>query len=89
MTTIDTPQIQQIPIGIDGRGTRRETDRWVRSRCLPTGTGGAQTQRSLIHFSIGGDRMHKRLYHVYGYVKKAAARVNARARDGLPAGKPN
>ena len=40
---------------------------------------GAQTQRSLIHFSIGGDRMPKRLYHVYGYVKKAAARVNARA----------
>jgi fumarate hydratase class II len=40
---------------------------------------GAQTQRSLIHFSIGEDRMPKRVYHAYGYVKKAAALVNAAA----------
>jgi fumarate hydratase class II len=40
---------------------------------------GAQTTRSLIHFSIGDDRMPKNVYHAYGYVKKAAARVNARA----------
>ncbi|HVH82024.1 MAG TPA: class II fumarate hydratase, partial [Stellaceae bacterium] len=40
---------------------------------------GAQTQRSLVHFSIGDDRMPKRLYHAYGYVKKAAALVNAAA----------
>ena len=38
---------------------------------------GAQTQRSLIHFSIGDDRMPKAVYHAYGYVKKAAAFVNA------------
>ena len=38
---------------------------------------GAQTERSLIHFSIGNDRMPKRVYHAYGYVKKAAAIVNA------------
>jgi fumarate hydratase class II len=38
---------------------------------------GAQTQRSLVHFSIGDDRMPKRVYHAYGYVKKAAALVNA------------
>jgi fumarate hydratase, class II len=40
---------------------------------------GRETQRSLIHFSIGTDRMPKSVYHAYGYVKKAAARVNARA----------
>ena len=40
---------------------------------------GAQTQRSLIHFSIGDDRMPKAVYHAYGYVKKAAALVNADA----------
>ena len=40
---------------------------------------GAQTQRSLIHFSIGDDRMPKAVYHAYGYVKKAAAIVNAEA----------
>jgi len=40
---------------------------------------GAQTQRSLVHFSIGDDRMPKRVYRAYGYVKKAAALVNAAA----------
>jgi hypothetical protein len=41
---------------------------------------GAQTQRSLVHFAIGADRMPKRVYHAYGYVKKAAAPlVNAAA----------
>jgi fumarate hydratase class II len=38
---------------------------------------GAQTQRSLIHFSIGDDHMPKIVYHAYGYVKKAAAIINA------------
>jgi fumarate hydratase class II len=33
----------------------------------------------LIHFSVGDDRMPKAVYHAYGYVKKAAALVNARA----------
>jgi len=42
---------------------------------------GAQTQRSLIHFSIGSDRMPKGVYHAYGYVKKASAIVNAQ--EGL------
>jgi fumarate hydratase, class II len=40
---------------------------------------GAQTQRSLIHFSIGDDHMPKAVYHAYGHVKKAAAIVNGRA----------
>jgi fumarate hydratase, class II len=40
---------------------------------------GAQTQRSLEHFAIGDDRMPLAVYHAYGYVKKAAAAVNARA----------
>src|SRR5215475_9722663 len=39
---------------------------------------GAQTQRSLIHFSIGDDHMPIEVYHAYGYVKKAAALVNER-----------
>jgi fumarate hydratase class II len=39
---------------------------------------GAQTQRSLIHFSIGSDRMPIEVYHAYGYVKQAAAIVNQR-----------
>jgi fumarate hydratase, class II len=39
---------------------------------------GAQTERSLIHFSIGNDRMPIEVYRAYGYVKKAAAIVNER-----------
>jgi len=45
---------------------------------------GAQTQRSLIHFSIGSDKMPKEVYHAYGYVKKTAAIVN-HAEGRLPA----
>jgi fumarate hydratase class II len=37
---------------------------------------GAETQRSLIHFSIGEDHMPTTVYRAYGYVKKAAAIVN-------------
>lgn len=44
---------------------------------------GAQTQRSLIHFSIGDDRMPRAIDHAYGYIKKAAAIVNF-AEDRLP-----
>ena len=47
---------------------------------------GAQTQRSLVHFSIGDDRMPKAVYHAYGYVKKAPAIVNA-AEGRLPSDK--
>ena len=39
---------------------------------------GAETQRSLLHFSIGEDRMPGALHHAYGYVKKAAALANAK-----------
>lgn len=39
---------------------------------------GAQTQRSLFHFSIGEDRMPLALCRAYGYIKKAAATVNAK-----------
>ena len=41
-----------------------------------TGSWGAQTQRSLVHFSIGRDRMPPEVAHAYGVVKKAAALVN-------------
>ncbi len=37
---------------------------------------GAQTQRSLIHFAIGRDRMPREVIHAMGILKKAAAEVN-------------
>ena len=37
---------------------------------------GAQTQRSLLHFNIGDDRMPRELIRAFGILKKAAALVN-------------
>src|SRR5438046_5139930 len=37
---------------------------------------GAQTQRSLEHFSIGTDRMPLEILRAFGVLKKAAALVN-------------
>jgi fumarate hydratase class II len=64
-------------------GVRREFDSLGDVEVPANRYWGAQTQRSLQHFNIGDDRMPKEVYHAYGYVKKAAARVNARA-DRLP-----
>jgi fumarate hydratase, class II len=73
------PQIGNVPIGLAATGTRRETDSMGAIDVPADRYWGAQTQRSLIHFSIGDDRMPKAVYHAYGYVKKAAAIVNGRA----------
>ncbi len=39
---------------------------------------GAQTQRSLENFRIGGERIPLPLIHALGVIKQAAARVNQR-----------
>jgi fumarate hydratase, class II len=82
----DAPEIGDVPIGLSATGTRRETDSMGAIDVPADRYWGAQTQRSLIHFSIGDDRMPKAVYHAYGYVKKAAAIVNGRAAR-LPAWK--
>jgi fumarate hydratase class II len=68
-----------VPIGIEATGMRRESDSMGEIEVPADRYWGAQTERSLIHFSIGNDRMPKQVYHAYGYVKKAAATVNAAA----------
>ena len=73
------PTLRDVPVGINAAGQRRETDSMGEIDVPADRYWGAQTQRSLIHFSIGDDRMPKRVYHAYGYVKKAAALVNAAA----------
>ena len=40
---------------------------------------GAQTQRSLENFKIGGERFQRELIRAYGIIKKAAAKVNSAA----------
>ena len=72
------PVVREVPVGIDAKGSRRESDSMGTIEVPADRYWGAQTQRSLIHFSIGEDRMPKAVYHAYGYVKKAAALVNGR-----------
>jgi fumarate hydratase class II len=60
-------------------GKRMESDSMGQIEVPADHYWGAQTQRSLIHFSIGDDHMPKQVYHAYGYVKKAAALVNSAA----------
>ncbi len=68
--------MRNIPIGIDATGTRTETDSMGAVQVPADRYWGAQTQRSLHHFSIGDDRMPKEVSRAYGIVKKAAAEVN-------------
>ncbi|SEE75759.1 fumarase, class II [Rhizobiales bacterium GAS191] len=77
MNNHEHPVLHDVPIGIDAKGQRHETDSMGGIDVPADRYWGAQTQRSLVHFSIGNDRMPKRVYHAYGYVKKAAALVNA------------
>ncbi len=68
--------LKSLPIGIDARGERTETDSMGGIAVPADRYWGAQTQRSLLHFSIGRDRMPPEICHAYGVVKKAAALVN-------------
>src|SRR5690242_11100684 len=76
-TNQQAPMILDLPIGLDVTGMRQEFDSLGTVEVPADRYWGAQTQRSLEHFSIGHDRMPKEVYHAYGYVKKAAALVNA------------
>jgi fumarate hydratase, class II len=71
------PKIKEVPIGLGASGRRKEFDSMGEMEVPADRYWGAQTQRSLQHFSIGSDRMPKEVYHAYGYVKKACALVNA------------
>jgi fumarate hydratase, class II len=73
------PRIRNLPLGTRATGQRKERDSMGEIEVPAEHYWGAQTQRSLVHFAIGEDRMPKEVYHAYGYVKKAAARVNAAA----------
>ena len=74
---IRTPKILDLPIGTGATSTRSESDSMGTIEVPAEHYWGAQTQRSLLHFSIGYDRMPIEVNHAYGYVKKAAALVNA------------
>jgi fumarate hydratase class II len=77
MATVRNDRLRSVPIGTGATGTRVERDSMGSIEVPAEHYWGAQTQRSLIHFSIGDDHMPKAVYHAYGYVKKAAALINA------------
>jgi fumarate hydratase class II len=79
MATATKDQLRSVPIGTGASGKRTESDSMGSIEVPSEHYWGAQTQRSLIHFSIGDDHMPTAVYHAYGYVKKAAALVNAAA----------
>jgi len=56
--------------------TRVETDSMGSIRVPAERYWGAQTQRSLQHFRIGGDRFPRELIRAFGLLKKACALVN-------------
>jgi fumarate hydratase class II len=55
---------------------RKETDSMGELKVPASAYYGAQTQRSLIHFSIGRDLMPPELIQAFGIIKKACAQVN-------------
>jgi fumarate hydratase class II len=71
------PPILDLPIGTGQSGVRVESDSMGEIAVPAEHYWGAQTQRSLLHFSIGQDRMPVPVYRAYGFIKKAAAQVNA------------
>lgn len=64
--------------------SRIETDSLGQVEVPDQAYWGAQTQRSLINFAIGKERMPLAVLHALALIKKAAARVNNRNGD-LPA----
>jgi fumarate hydratase, class II len=73
------PTYTDVPIGLDAAGMRAEFDSLGTVEVPADKYWGAQTQRSLQHFSIGNDHMPIEVYRAYGLVKKACALVNQEA----------
>src|SRR6266581_9551986 len=61
----------------DSAQTRRETDSMGGIEVPADKYWGAQTERSLLHFNIGDDKMPREMIRALGILKKAAALVNA------------
>lgn len=57
-------------------GVRKETDTMGAIGVAADKYWGAQTERSLLHFNIGDDRMPREMIRALGILKKAAALVN-------------
>ena len=74
----EAPHMLDVAVGIDAVGEREEFDSMGRVMVPADRYWGAQTQRSLEHFSIGDDTMPLEVCRALCLIKKASARVNAR-----------
>src|SRR5713226_189532 len=72
--------------GTESKATRTESDTMGSVSVPADRYWGAQTERSLRHFRIGGERFPRELIRALGILKKACAIVN-RDRGALPAEK--
>ncbi|HET8971320.1 MAG TPA: lyase family protein, partial [Candidatus Nanopelagicales bacterium] len=63
-------------VEVDGTGYRVESDAIGKVLVRADRLWGAQTQRSLVNFTVGTERMPTELHRAYGLVKQAAARAN-------------
>ena len=71
--------ISEIPFGstkVDGKAIRMESDSLGEVRVPADKLWGAQTQRSLEHFTIGTDLIPGEMIAAYAILKKAAANAN-------------
>src|SRR5579863_5190929 len=64
------------PASKSSAGTRVESDSMGAIEVAHHRYWGAQTERSILHFSIGFDRMPRSVVRAFGILKKAAAEVN-------------
>src|ERR1700723_1045918 len=72
-------KIAEIPfaaMAIDGRSIRTELDSLGEVKVPADKLWGAQTQRSLEHFSIGTDLIPREMITAYAILKKSAAHAN-------------
>ncbi len=78
--------VVERPIGLDADGTRTESDSLGPVEVPADRYWGAQTQRAIVNFPIGGvaERMPIEVVHAFGLLKQAVARVNGRNGD-IPA----
>ena len=75
----DGPELLDLPVGLTpGERTRTETDAIGAVEVPADRYWGAQTERALQNFAIGGneERMPLEVIHAYGRVKHACAKVN-------------
>ena len=74
------PKVLNLPIGLKAKGERMEFDSLGDVMVPADRYWGAQTQRSLIHFNIGNDRMPEQLV-----VEQRARKEKSGRGSGTPA----